>query len=89
MSSEQPKNIIPSSEYRWALANPVLKRHWIGLTEREFNLLYEWSIKMADSEWYMWVAGWPDWKKVSEVEKTWECYLPEFPADLDQPPKTK
>jgi hypothetical protein len=89
LNQEAPKPIIPSSEYRWGLINLPQKKQWLGLTEREFALLYEWVVKESLEQWYMWNLGWPDWRPLHEVEKTWECFLPEFPGDLAQPPKSK
>lgn len=89
MSNEQQLPFVPSAEHRWGLCRISKKQVWVGLTEREFALIYEFNAKNNPSDWLMWIAGWSEWKKLDQTEKTWNCYLPEFPVDLPQPAKKK
>lgn len=89
LSAESPRTQVTSSEHRWALHYIPTGRQFLGLTEREMNLIYEWMAKEAPSDWACWSLGWPDWRSLDMAEVTWNLYSPEFPTDLDQPPKRK
>ncbi len=84
--NQNPKPFIPSAEHRWGLARISTKKLWVGLTEREFSLLYEWVAKKNPSDWLMWMGGWPEWKPLASQEKTWNYHMPRFDEDSPQPP---
>jgi hypothetical protein len=80
------KPFIPSAEHRWGLARISAKKMWVGLTEREFALLYEWVAAKNPDDWLMWMAGWNEWRPLAGEEKIWQFQMPQFSDENPQPP---
>ncbi len=81
------KPVIPSAEYRWALASMKMKKVWIGLTERELSLFYRWQIEDSPQEWLVWQVGWTDWKLFTDAQLEINKNLPKFPEEFPSPPR--
>jgi hypothetical protein len=75
-----------SSEHKWGLISLARKFSWVGLSEREFAMIYEVSVASSPDKWWMWHAGWSEWKPVTQVQKFWTYQVPPADADLPKPP---